>query len=86
MGAGWLCLLTLRFLALVRLVLCVRNHSTSHLLIGGFVLCRKKLFSSVHYFVHLNLAISLLIGYVVFMFGIELGTGSKVYNPLSITH
>ena len=57
-----------------------------HLLIGGFVLCRKKLFSSVHNFVHLNLAISLLLGYVVFMFGIELGTGSKVYNPLSITH
>ena len=86
MGARWLCLLTLRFLALVRLVLCVRNHPTSYyLLIGGFVLCRKKLFSSVHYFVHLNLAISLLLGYVVFMFGIELGTGSKVYNPLSIT-
>ena len=39
---------------------------------------RKKLFSSVHYFVHLNLALSLLLGYVVFMFGIELGTSSKV--------
>ena len=50
------------------------------------MLCRKKLFSSVHNFVHLNLAISLLLGYVVFMFGIELGTGSKVYNPLTITH
>ena len=57
-----------------------------HLLIGGSVLCRKKLFSSVHYFVHLNLAISLLLGYIVFIFGIELGTSSKVYNPLSITH
>ena len=56
-----------------------------YLLIGFSVLSRKKLFSSVHYFVNLNLAISLLLGYIVFMFGIELGTGSKVYNPLSIT-
>ena len=39
---------------------------------------RKNLFVAVHYFVHLNLAISLLLGYVVFIFGIELGTSSKV--------
>ena len=46
-------------------------------LIGDCMSCRKKLFSSVHYFVHLNLSLSLLLGYVVFMFGIELGTSSK---------
>ena len=39
---------------------------------------RKKLFNAVHYFVHLNLALSLLLGYVVFMIGIELGTSSTV--------
>ena len=39
---------------------------------------RKKLFSTVHYFIHLNLSICLLLGYVVFMFGIELGNASKV--------
>ena len=43
-----------------------------------FLSCRKKLFTAVHYFVHLNLAISLLLGYVVFMFGIELGTSTRV--------
>ena len=43
-----------------------------------FLSCRKKLFSAVHYFVHLNLAISLLLGYVVFVFGIELGTSTRV--------
>ena len=34
----------------------------------------------MHYFVHLNLAISLLLGYVVFMFGIELGTSTRVWT------
>ena len=29
-------------------------------------------------FVHLNLAISLLLGYLIFMFGIETATGSAV--------
>ena len=41
-------------------------------------LARKKLLEEVHYFVHLNLALSLLLGYVVFMLGMELGTSSKV--------
>ena len=47
-------------------------------MVVGFSHCRKKLFIAVHYFVHLNLALSLLLGYVVFMLGIELGTSSKV--------
>ncbi|CAI7992619.1 Latrophilin-like protein LAT-2 [Geodia barretti] len=38
----------------------------------------KKLFSAIHYFVHLNLAISLLLGYLVFVLGIELGNSNKV--------
>ena len=39
---------------------------------------RKKLFSAIHYFVHLNLAISLLLGYLAFVLGIELGNSNKV--------
>ena len=39
---------------------------------------RKKLFNAVHMFVHLNLAISLLLGYLTFMAGIETATGSTV--------
>ena len=42
------------------------------------LLNRKKLFKAVHMFVHLNLAISLLLGYLVFMFGIETATSSTV--------
>ena len=42
------------------------------------VIHRKKLFQAVHMFVHLNLAISLLLGYLIFMFGIETATGSAV--------
>ena len=45
--------------------LCFLNHS-------------KKLFSAVHNFVHLNLAISLFIGYLVFAVGIELASHDKV--------
>ena len=39
---------------------------------------RKKIFHAVHYFIHLNLALSLLLGYVVFMAGIEAGTHNRV--------
>ena len=41
-------------------------------------LYRKKLFRAVHTFVHLNLAISLLLGYLTFMAGIESATRSIV--------
>ena len=78
-----LCLLPMRSHIIkcsVHRIVRVQKLTSYLLVIGGFVLCRKKLFSSVHYFVHLNLAISLLLGYVVFMFGIELGTASKVIN------
>ena len=36
--------------------------------------------SSVHYFVHLNLAISLLLAYIVFVSGLETAAGSRVSN------
>ena len=39
---------------------------------------RKKLFTAVHNFVHLNLAISLFIGYLIFAVGVELGRNNKV--------
>ena len=42
------------------------------------MLYRKKLFHAVHMFVHLNLAISLLLGYLIFMFGIETATSNTV--------
>ena len=42
------------------------------------LLCRRKLFSAIHYFVHLNLAISLLLGYIVFVSGIEHARHNKV--------
>ena len=55
----------------------------SHLL---YATCSKQLFTAVHYFVHLNLALSLLLGYIVFMFGIELGTSSTVSEAELIAH
>ena len=33
---------------------------------------------AVHMFIHLNLAISLLLGYLIFMIGIETATSSTV--------
>ena len=33
---------------------------------------------SINYFVHLNLSVSLLMAYTVFVFGIELGNSTKV--------
>ena len=38
----------------------------------------KKLFSAVHNFVHLNLAIALFIGYLTFAVGVELAHKHKV--------
>ena len=40
--------------------------------------CRKKLFSTVHNFVHLNLAIALFAGYLIFAVGVELAAGNEV--------
>ena len=47
-----------------------------------FFTLRKKLFSAIHYFVHLNLALTLLVGYLVFVLGIELGNSNKVLQAV----
>ena len=39
---------------------------------------RKKLFSAVHNFVHLNLSIALFLGYLVFGVGVELAAKNEV--------
>ena len=39
---------------------------------------RRKLLRALHLFVHLNLSISLLLGYLTFISGIETATGSIV--------
>ena len=43
---------------------------------------RKKLFIAVHNFVHLNLAISLLAGYLVFALGVELAASNMVCQSI----
>ena len=40
--------------------------------------CRKKLFTSVNQFIHLNLALTLLLSLLVFVIGVQTATGSKV--------
>ena len=40
--------------------------------------CRRELFTAVHKFVHLNLAIALFVGYLTFAVGVELATSNKV--------
>ena len=40
--------------------------------------CRRNLFLAVHNFVHLNLAIALFAGYLIFAVGVELGAKNKV--------
>ena len=42
------------------------------------LLCSKKLFSTVHNFVHLNLAIALFMGYMIFAVGVELAKDNEV--------
>ena len=42
---------------------------------------RKKLFSTVHNFIHLNLSISLFMAYVIFAVGIEMATSNQVGKP-----
>ena len=42
--------------------------------------CSKKLFTAVHNFVHLNLAIALFIGYLTFAVGVELAKDDEVYT------
>ena len=43
--------------------------------------CRKKQRNKVLNFIHLNLALALLIAFTVFLVGIELAVGNKVGQP-----
>ena len=45
---------------------------------NGFSLHSKKLLTAVHNFVHLNLAVSLLCAYIVFVAGVEHAVGNTV--------
>ena len=54
------------------------NTVSCFLIMDVDILYRKKLFIAVHNFVHLNLAISLLVGYLVFALGVELAASNKV--------
>ena len=55
-----------------------QSQSADLTITHNIFLNRKKLFHAVHMIVHLNLAISLLLGYLVFMLGIETATSSTV--------
>ena len=44
----------------------------------------KKLFQLVHYFIHLNLAISLFVGYLVFVTGIQTARHSVVRKCMCV--
>ncbi len=39
---------------------------------------RKQLFNKIHYFVHLNFSISLLLAFLVFIVGIDTAVGNRV--------
>ena len=40
--------------------------------------CRKELFEKVHNFIHLNLAIALCLGYIVFVSGVDNAAVNRV--------
>lgn len=41
---------------------------------------RRELFAKVHYFIHLNLSITLCLAYITFVAGIEKGAAYQVSN------
>ena len=45
-------------------------------------ICSSELFTSVHYFIHLNLAIALLLGYTVFLAGVDTAVGNRVSKDI----
>ena len=44
------------------------------------------MFTSVHYFIHLNLSIALLLGYAVFLAGVDTAIGNRVRTTLANLH
>ena len=49
-----------------------------------YILYRRDLFKRPHTFIHLNLCISLLLGYVVFVGGVDFATNIRVSLPNAI--
>ena len=47
-------------------------------------ICRKKLLASVNQFIHVNLALTLLLSLLVFVIGVQTATGSKVCISISL--
>ena len=45
---------------------------------------RKELFTSVHYFVHLNLSIALMLGYILFVAGVDTAVAIRVRGDKGI--
>ncbi|CAI8001269.1 Adhesion G protein-coupled receptor L1 [Geodia barretti] len=64
-------------LQVVSYIGCIISTISLSITVLFYLAMGRKLFSAVHYFVHLNLSIALLLGCIVFMFGIELGKNSK---------
>ena len=64
----------------------ISHHVTlDHILYDLFQTYRKELFVSVHFFVHLNLAIALLLGYILFIAGIDTAVENRVRNLIIIS-
>ena len=50
------------------------------------IICRKKVFSASHHFVHLNLSFALLFGLITFVSGIEAASEYRVRTRLWSTY
>ena len=73
----WICVQNLQ-ISIIATTYYQQSQSADLTINHNILLNRKKLFHAVHMFVHVNLAISLLLGYLVFMLGIETATSSTV--------
>ncbi len=54
------------------------NYNYSFVIHTMLFMFRKELLAKVHNFIHLNLSISLLLGYVVFLSGVETAVANEV--------
>ena len=49
-----------------------------HIYIPILILCRKSIFQGTHNFIHLNMSMSLIIGLIIFVSGIDTAKDIKV--------
>ena len=57
----------------------IRMHNTCiSTYIPILILCRKSIFQGTHNFIHLNMSVSLIIGLIIFVSGIETAKDIKV--------